>query len=120
MTAEEFLERTTDPEIRVLASMVFSREGMTDESIRRVTMLQDLKLRFEKEIVHFYYRKGDGSLRSAYGTRDSDLIRQHVGEGKSETKGRQIRTFTYFDVGRGDWRSFRPETIDRIDQEYAI
>ncbi|MBQ2531079.1 MAG: DUF2693 domain-containing protein, partial [Bacteroidales bacterium] len=70
MNAEQFLDKTTDPEIKILASMVFSREGDNNESVKRVQMLQDLKQRMETDIVHFFYRKGDGSLRSAYGTRD--------------------------------------------------
>ena len=120
MNAEEFLEKTSDPEIRVLASLVFSRKGMNDDDLKMARMLQELKDLMGKEIVHFYYRKGDGTLRSAYGTRDVDLIRQRLGDNKKEAKDRSIRTFTYFDIGRGDWRSFRPEAIDRLDLEYAI
>jgi hypothetical protein len=44
-----------------------------------------------------------------------------MGEAKKETdKAKPIRTFTYFDIGRCDWRSFRPESIDRLDLEYAL
>ena len=78
MNAEKFLERTTDPEIRILASLVFSREGDNDTALKRAQMLQDLKKRMETEIVHFFYRKGDGSLRSAYGTRDHAFIKEHL------------------------------------------
>lgn len=120
MRPEEFLEKTPDAEIRTLASLVFSREGMNDDALRRALMLSDLKAKMQDEIVHFYFWKGDGSLRSAYGTRDADLIRQHVGEGKGEAADRPLRTFTYFDIVRGDWRSFRPESIERIDPGYAI
>ena len=121
MNAEQFLDKTTDPEIKILASMVFSREGANNESVKRAQMLQDLKQRMETDIVHFFYRKGNGSLRSAYGTRDRNLIREHMGETKKEAdKAKPIRTFTYFDIGRCDWRSFRPESIDRLDLEYAL
>ena len=40
MNAEKFLERTTDPEIRILASLVFSREGDNDTALKRAQMLQ--------------------------------------------------------------------------------
>jgi hypothetical protein len=44
-----------------------------------------------------------------------------MGETKKEAdKSKPIRTFTYFDIGRCDWRSFRPESIDRLDLEYAL
>ena len=52
--------------------------------------------------------------------RTAFIIRQHVGEGKGEAADRPLRTFTYFDIVRGDWRSFRPELIERIDPGYAI
>ena len=121
MNAEKFLERTTDPEIRILASLVFSREGDNDIALKRAQMLQDLKKRMETEIVHFFYRKGDGSLRSAYGTRDHAFIKEHLGDPqKASETAKPIRTFTYFDIGREGWRSFRPESIDRLDLEYAL
>ena len=121
MNAEKFLERTTDPEIRILASLVFSREGDNGIALKRAQMLQDLKKRMETEIVHFFYRKGDGSLRSAYGTRDHAFIKEHLGDPQKDSeKAKPIRTFTYFDIGREGWRSFRPESIDRLDLEYAL
>ena len=119
MNAEKFLERTTDPEIRILASLVFSREG-DDKIFDRIEDV-DLKKKMETEIVHFFYRKGDGSLRSAYGTRDHAFIKEHLGDPQKDSeKAKPIRTFTYFDIGREGWRSFRPESIDRLDLEYAL
>ena len=67
MNAEQFLDKTTDPEIKILASMVFSREGDNNESVKRAQMLQDLKQRMETDIVHFFYRKTATSSANIWG-----------------------------------------------------
>ncbi len=121
MSAEEFLERTEDSEIRILSSLVFSRAGRSPESVRKAESLADLKRMMASEIVHFTYVKNDGTLRRAYGTRDPAVIRPHCGEpARRGEADRPLRTFAYFDMVRDDWRAFRPESIVEIDSNYQI
>lgn len=120
MNADEFLERTTDPEVRILSSLIFSRSGRGGESVKKAEMLIRLKGLMAADIVHFVYLKSDGTLRSAYGTRDPALIRERAGESGREGKDRPLRTFTYYDIVRDGWRAFRPESIVRIDDGYTL
>ena len=120
MTADEFLERTADQEVRTLASLVFSRTGMGDGAVRKAGLLLDLKKAMQADVVHFRYVKADGAMRSAYGTRDADLIREHRGDPSGKGGDRPLRTFVYFDLVRDDWRAFRPESIVAIDGGYTI
>lgn len=120
MSAEEFMERTSDAEVRILASLVFSRDGKGDPSVRKAEMIRDLKALMGTEIVHFFYWKSDGTLRGAYGTRDPDLIREKEAEGSGSRHDRPLKTFAYYDIGRSDWRAFRPESIVGIDRKYTI
>jgi hypothetical protein len=120
MTADEFLERTADQEVRTLASLVFSRTGRGDGAVRKAGLLLDLKKAMQADVVHFRYVKADGSMRSAYGTRDADLIREHRGDPSGKGGDRPLMTFVYFDLVRDDWRAFRPESIVGIDGGYTI
>lgn len=120
MSAEDFIRMTADPEVLTLAGLVFSREGRGDGSVRKAEMIRDLKALMGGDVVHFFYRKNDGTERSAYGTRDPELIRRHCGEPSGKGGDRPLVTFTYFDIGRDDWRSFRPESIIGIDVGYTI
>ena len=120
MTAEEFLEATADQEVRILASLVFSRTGRGAAAVRKAELLLELKKAMRGDVVHFRYVKADGSMRSAYGTRDADLIRAHCGDPSGRGGDRPLRTFVYFDLVRDDWRAFRPESIVAIDGGYTI
>ena len=62
MSAEEFMERTSDAEVRILASLVFSRDGKGDPSVRRAEMIRDLKALMGTEEKR---RDAPGSLRDA-------------------------------------------------------
>ena len=120
MSPAEFMEVTSDAEVRILASLVFSRDGKSDSAVRKAEMIRDLKALMGSDIVHFFYWKTDGTLRGAYGTRDPDLIRERMGDREDRQRGRPLRTFAYYDIGRNDWRAFRPESIVGIDKKYTV
>ena len=56
----------------------------------KAMMVESLKRQMRSGVAHFLYQKKDGTLREAWGTTNKSA---------------------YFDVEKGDWRSFRWENI---------
>ena len=72
-------------------------------------MIDGLKRQMRNGIAHFVFMKKDGSLREAWGTTNKSLAEKHInGNGVSRE---YFSTTAYFDVEKGDWRSFRWENI---------
>lgn len=75
----------------------------------KAMMIEALKKQMRNSIAHFVFLKKDGSLREAYGTTNRSLVEKHInGNGASREF---FSTTAYFDVERGEWRSFRWENI---------
>lgn len=72
-------------------------------------MIVDLKRQMRTGVAHFAYQKKNGEVREAWGTTCATLAAKHTnGCGVN----REIyKTTAYFDVEKGDWRSFRWENI---------
>jgi hypothetical protein len=72
-------------------------------------MIENLKRQMQSGIAHFVFRKKDGSLREAWGTTNKSLAEKHInGRGYSREC---FATTAYFDVEKGQWRSFRWENL---------
>ena len=74
-----------------------------------------------KGIVRFTYRKVDGTIREAVGTRNLDIARDALAIYiPNPTSGRNNPT-AYYDLEKEDWRSFKAEnvvSINGIDIEF--
>jgi hypothetical protein len=73
-------------------------------------------------IVYFTFRKVNGEIRHAVGTRNLDIARNCTGENiPNPVYGEQPNS--YYDVEKLGWRSYKPEnliSIDRVnDFDYA-
>jgi hypothetical protein len=64
-------------------------------------------------IVSFSYKKANGEIRDAIGTRNLDLARRHSGADIPTLKG-QSRPYSYFDLEKMAWRSFKPENLIKM------
>lgn len=64
----------------------------------------NLKRRMAKEVVRFYFRKVDGSLREAWGTLRGDLV-PAISSNDNRKKNDTVQT--YFDTEKGEWRCFK-------------
>lgn len=76
---------------------------------------RELKMRLEaSECVSFAYRKSDGSVRHARGTRNLSFIpmRLHPRHAEDPT----AKVMNYYDYDRLEWRSFRLGTLLRIER----
>ena len=73
-------------------------------------------------MTHFWFRKGDGSLRSAYGTLNMTIVERH--HGVPEGEARRDKAFTgavsYFDLEKDAWRSFKADSIQEVDFNYGL
>lgn len=72
-------------------------------------------------IVRFTFRKVDGTIRNAVGTRNLALAQAYL-QTKPETRGFVIPTpkgeeqpYSYYDIEKNGWRSYKPENLIRID-----
>ena len=80
---------------------------------------QTLREMLLKGIVHFAYRKKDGSLREAFGTLVPDIIDEKV-SGMSLKHGKvQGEWRNYFDMEVGNWRRYSASQIVFIDTDYG-
>lgn len=69
-------------------------------------------------IVSFTFRKVDGTIRHAIGTRNLVLAEIHTGCNiPSPVYGEQ--PYAYYDVEKMGWRSYKPENLISIDGVYA-
>ena len=68
-----------------------------------------------KGIVRFTYRKVDGTIREALGTRNLDIARDALSIYiPNPTSGRNNPT-AYYDLEKEDWRSFKAENVISIN-----
>ena len=75
----------------------------------KAMMIEGLKRQMANGIAHFLFRKKNGELREAWGTTCKSLAQRHInGNGDSREL---YATTAYFDVEKGEWRSFRWESI---------
>ena len=69
----------------------------------------------QKGIVNFTYRKVDGSVRTAVGTRNLCLACKVLGVSIPMPKGKKANPTAYYDIEKEDWRSFKAENVLSID-----
>lgn len=69
-------------------------------------------------IVSFTFRKVNGEVRHAIGTRNLVLAEIHTGAAIPTPKGEE-QPNSYYDVEKMGWRSYKPENVISIDGVYA-
>lgn len=72
----------------------------------------NLKRRMATEVVRFYFRKIDGSLREAWGTLRSDIVPAISGNDQRK-KNETIQV--YFDTEKNEWRCFKLLNLAALD-----
>lgn len=89
-----------------------------NETFNLMVLIEELKKRMKDDVVHFTFKKKDGSIRQAYGTRANDVLIQR--DSIPGDNGHSRGTFAYFDIERQAWRCFKVETLMDIDRGYTI
>lgn len=86
--------RTQLSEIMSLAWQFVKRNGYTmSEALKTAWANMKLKVQMKHRIVRFYFRKVDGTIREAYGTRKSLYYRRHRAQEERQMR-RCKRTMT--------------------------
>lgn len=114
----------SDEELRVAYRYLDDAMGMPlNETFLLMILLDELKKRMKEDVVCFSFRKKDGTIRSAYGTRVPEVIHRHETPSASAQKKHPRcapGTFPYFDIERRAWRCFKVEGIMDINRGYTI
>ena len=114
-----------DEEIRSINSYL---DRVADWPVTQVfealVLIDELKKRMKNDVIHFSFRKKDGTVRQAYGTRLSEIIVKYEGALLPPQAQRQQQhtggTFPYFDIERQAWRCFKVDSLMDIDRGYTI
>lgn len=73
-------------------------------------------------IVHFAYRKQDGSIRVAFGTLNKDFLDNlpivHPSRSRRRTDNEEFQL--YYDVEKDAWRNFYKKNLIGINFNYGI
>lgn len=95
-----------------------------NETFNLMVLIEELKKRMRDDVVHFTFRKKDGTVRQAYGTRESEIIVRHEGvalpDDKTKRQANSGSTFPYYDIERKAWRCFKTDSLMDIDRGYTI
>ena len=94
------------------ANVIASRTGSEAMGVIKAQMIDLLKVKLQSGVAHFLYMKKDGTLREAWGTCASNLMKAtQNGRGLS---GDQVNTVKYYDVMVGGYRSLRFENLVQV------
>ena len=78
----------------------------------KAMMIQNLKEKLRNGVAHFIFIKKNGEIREAFGTTNSSVASKYTkGNGISRE---YFKTTAYFDFEKGEWRSFRWESIVKV------
>ena len=84
-----------------------------NDAVRKGIMLEQLRNRMVNgEMVKFKYQKVDGSIRSAIGTLQADVVAANTKANGIYRKAQG--TFCYIDLECFAWRSFKEERLIEI------
>ena len=94
------------------ANVIASRTGSEAMGVIKAQMIDLLKVKLQSGVAHFLYMKKDGTLREAWGTCASNLMKStQNGRGLS---GDAVNTIKYYDVIAGGYRSTRYENLVQV------
>ena len=85
------------------------------------TLVETLRTLLAKNIVRFTFRKVDGTIRKAIGTRNLDLARQYALANPSiqycdiPTPRGEEKPYSYFDLDKMEWRGYCPQNLISIE-----
>lgn len=78
----------------------------------KAMMIENLKEKLRNGVAHFVFIKKNGEVREAWGTTSKSLVEKYVnGRGCCREA---FKTTAYFDIEKGEWRSFRWESIVKV------
>ena len=94
------------------AKVIAFRTHSIDNGIVKAAMINELKTKLANGIAHFAFVKKNGEIREAWGTTMGNIASAKT-NGRGESR-ESFATTAYFDVEKGEWRSFRWETLIKV------
>lgn len=96
----------------VRMNVIANRTNSMEIGMVKAMMIANLKEKLRNGIAHWIFVKRDGSLRECWGTLNPALVRAKT-NGRGESR-ENYATTAFFDIEKGEWRSFRWETIIKV------
>lgn len=91
-------------ELMRLAHQFIKKYGVSlSEAMQIAWRNAKMQVRLKSAIVHFYFKKVDGTVREAWGTLAVGRIPQTQESGRKKNENVQV----YFDTEKEEWRSFK-------------
>ena len=91
------------------SAVIAARTKNEEMGISKAMMISNLKNQMKSGVAHFVFVKKNGELREAYGTTQSNIASAKT-NGRGESR-ENFSTTAFFDCCKGEWRSFRWETL---------
>ena len=93
-------------------AVIAARTGSELMAGAKAIMIETLKEKLRNGVAHFVFVKKNGQVREAFGTTNAAVAAKYTtGNGISKE---YFKTTAYFDIERGEWRSFRWESIVKV------
>ena len=94
------------------ANVIMARTGSAAMGIVKAQMIDLLKEKLRNGVAHFIFVKKNGEVREAFGTTNAAVAAKYTnGNGCSRE---YFKTTAYFDIEKGEWRSFRWESLVKV------
>lgn len=105
-----------------VSNWIRSRTTDRNLAMNQIFRFNDLYDLLREGVTHFWFRKSDGSLRSAYGTLDMEIIERHGGvpEGDERKERHFSGAVSYYDLEKDAWRSFKADSVQEVDFSYGV
>ena len=93
-------------------AVIAARTGSELMAGAKAMKIETLKEKLRNGVAHFVFVKKNGEVREAFGTTNAAVAAKYInGNGISRE---YFKTTAYFDIERGEWRSFRWESIVKV------
>ena len=94
------------------ANVIMARTSSAAMGIVKAQMIDLLKEKLRNGVAHFIFVKKNGEVREAFGTTNAAVAAKYTnGNGCSRE---YFKTTAYFDIEKGEWRSFRWESLVKV------
>lgn len=93
-------------------AVIAARTGSELMAGAKAMMIESLKEKLRNGVAHFVFIKKNGEVREAFGTTNAAVAAKYTnGNGISRE---YFKTTAFFDIEKGEWRSFRWESIVKV------
>ena len=93
-------------------AVIAARTGSELMAGAKAMMIESLKAKLRSGVAHFIFIKKNGEVREAFGTTNASVAAKYTnGNGCCRE---YFKTTAYFDIEKGEWRSFRWESIVKV------